>query len=154
MRNATLLLLFCFAACAGAFPKMLPGQIYSKNGTMLQFQIERAYRTGSMQAFNAATGEQFKGQYVGIIRQQTAVSFGSGSANTNYFSLNRGGSANTSVFGNQITNVSSNIAEAKGFLRGDRGTILNCQMTIETGLMPHGLGVCTDNHNADYQLQF
>ena len=46
------------SACAGG---MIPGQIYSEQGKVLEFQIEKARRTGAVTAFDPQTGEHYSG---------------------------------------------------------------------------------------------
>jgi hypothetical protein len=52
--------------------------------------------------------------------------------------------------------VSSNIANANAFLKGDKGTMLTCVMKIEGAVVssPHGIGGCNDNLGKKYRLQF
>ena len=62
------------------------------------------------------------------------------------------GDVGLSGFG--ISAVSSNIANATAFLKGDKGTMLNCVMQIEASISPHGIGGCDDNFGKKYRLQF
>jgi hypothetical protein len=108
---------------------MLPGAIYSQNGKVLQFQIETAFHTGAVTASDPSTGERFAGQYVGILEQTTATASGIGSAG----------------YGFAAGSVGSNIADATAYLTGDKGTTLTCEMRIQAGHFPHGIGHCADN---------
>lgn len=57
--------------------------------------------------------------------------------------------------GNYVAIVmGSNIANTNAYLTGDKGTTLNCQMKIEGGFSPHGIGGCTDQRGGRYRLQF
>ena len=56
------------AGCGG----MSTGAIYSANGRMIQFQIEKAHRTGAVLAFDPSSGERFTGTYIGIRQGATA----------------------------------------------------------------------------------
>jgi hypothetical protein len=107
---------------------MIPGKIYSDSGKTLDFEIEKSYGTGRVTARDNITGEQFAGEYVGI-RETTSAT-----------------SSSIGISGNRVANgfgsasVSSNFGNATAFLTGDKGNSLNCQMTIQTGLSPHGIG--------------
>jgi hypothetical protein len=52
------------SACAG---EMLPGNIYSTDGKVMQFEIEKSRGSGAVKAVDASTGEQFAGTYVGVM---------------------------------------------------------------------------------------
>lgn len=121
---------------------MLPGTIYSEQGKVLQFQIEMARRTGAVTAFDPSTGEQFAGTYVGVREGAVASSSAFVSA----------GGATGNAFGS--TAVMSNMANATALLTGDKGSTLTCQMRIEAGLSPHGIGTCRDNRGVNYRVQF
>lgn len=120
----------------------IPGTIYSNDGTVLSFSIQKEFHTGGMKAFNPKTGEAFTGSYVGVLPSAEASSFGLASA---------GGSV---ASGDSFTTVRSNMANARGFLHGDKGTMMTCRMQIQAGISPHGIGTCTDNHHKHYDLQF
>lgn len=126
------------SACAGG---MLPGNIYSADGKVMQFQIEKAYRSGAVTAADPSTGEQFSGTYVGILPGATQTS-----------SAVISGNASLSGFG--TSSIRSNIANATAFLQGTKGTMLNCTMQIEASISPHGIGGCDDNFGRKYKLQF
>jgi hypothetical protein len=135
------------SAC-GSTGIMLPGSIYSNDGKVLQFEIEKASRTGAVKALDPATGEQFSGTYVGLMPTVTATSSAmiSGASTT-------GRHVNASGFG--VNSVSSNIANTTAYLKGDKGTMLNCTMEIEAAIgSPHGIGGCDDNFGKKYRLQF
>lgn len=129
------------SACAAA-GGMIPGTIYSSSGKTLQFEIEKAHRTGAVKAVDPSTGERFSGTYVGIMERisGTSTAFVSGQ---NRFA---------SGFG--TASIGSNIANATAYLKGDKGTMLTCRMRIEAGISPHGIGGCDDNRGGKYQLQF
>lgn len=136
-----LILIAPLSACA-VIGSWLPGQIYSNNGTMMTFAIQSAFHSGGMRAYNPKTGERFTGSYVGISPGASETSFGTMS----------GGSG--VVSGSEIGVVRSNVANATGFLHGTKGTMMTCEMQIQRGLYPHGIGTCTDNHHVKYHLQF
>lgn len=130
--------LLCSCSAGG----MIPGSIYSNDGRVIPFEIEKAHRTGAITARDPVTGEQFTGSYVGVKERvdiatsgtviqgrAVATGFGSGSAG-------------------------SNIANATAFLKGDKGSMLNCEMKIEAGYAPHGIGSCQDDQGRPYRLQF
>jgi hypothetical protein len=126
--------------------QMLPGNIVAEEGDVLDFQIEVAKRSGKVAASNPRTGEQFSGKYVGILERVTSFSSGYAQAS------GLGSSVTASGFGS--ASAGSNIANATAFLKGNKGTTLNCEMQIEAGLNPHGIGQCTDQGGARYRLQF
>lgn len=132
------MLALALAGCAGT---MLPGKLYAlKDATVLEFQIQTSYGSGSMTATNPKTGEKFTGQYTGIYHGQK-------SAFTNV-SDNRGNSATVTSF-SPPTN-----ATAKGVLMGDMGTVIELFMEIQPGIKPRGNGEGVDNHGQRYQVQF
>jgi hypothetical protein len=124
------------SACAGG---MIPGQIYSEQGKVLEFQIEKARRTGAVAAFDPQTGEHYAGNYVGILEAVGGSSVTVSSA----------GNVGATSFG-----LGSNIANATAYLTGDKGSMLNCEMKIEASISPHGIGGCTDQRGGKYRLQF
>lgn len=126
--------------------QMLPGTIVAEDGDVLDFQIEVAKRSGKVAASNPRTAEQFSGTYVGILERVTSFSSGYAQAS------GMGGSVTASGFGS--SRASSNIGNASAFLKGNKGTTLNCEMQIEAGLNPHGIGQCTDQRGGRYRLQF
>jgi hypothetical protein len=121
---------------------MLPGNLYTQDGRILDFAIQKEPRSGNVTAFDSPTQEHFSGTYVGILELTRTSSSG--------LITNGGGFAVGSAAG--VTG--SNIADATAFLRGDKGSVLTCSMRIEAGVSPHGLGTCTDNHGSSYRLQF
>jgi hypothetical protein len=127
------------SGCAGG---MIPGKIYSDNGKVLDFEIEKSYGTGGVTARDNTTGEQFAGEYVGI--RETI------SANSSSVAM----SGNRVATGFGSGSVSSNMANATAFLTGDKGNSLNCQMTIQAGISPHGIGDCFDKNGFKYHVQF
>lgn len=129
---------FLLAGCGG----MIPGKIYSDSGKVLDFEIEKSTGTGRVTARDPATGEQFSGEYVGI--RETV------SANSSSVAFSGNGMA--TGFGSGT--VSSNMANATAFLSGDKGSSLNCQMTIQAGFSPHGIGDCFDKNGVKYHVQF
>jgi hypothetical protein len=61
------------AGCASTGPAVnantkTPGKLHLQNGRMLQFELEKASPSGDVRAFDAVSGEHFKGQYVGDAR--------------------------------------------------------------------------------------
>ena len=133
---------------------MLPGTIYSQDGKVLSFQIEKAYRTGAVTALDPATGERFSGTYVGILERTTTLSSSFLSGQTNVAGTGFAGTATSTASGFGTGSVGSNIANATAYLAGDKGTVLTCEMLIEAGFSPHGIGKCSDNKGKNYRLQF
>ena len=125
-------------ACGG----MIPGTIYSSEGKVMPFEIEKAQRTGAVRANDPSSGEKFVGTYVGIMER----------IDVNSSSTVVSGSVVASGFGRG--SIGANTANATAYLKGDKGTMLNCEMKIEAGLSPHGIGACDDNYGKKYKLQF
>jgi hypothetical protein len=127
------------SGCAGG---MIPGKIYSDSGKVLDFEIEKSRGTGRVTALDNTTGEQFAGEYVGI--RETISSTNSG--------VILSGNRTTNGFGSST--VSSNMANATAFLTGNQGGSLTCQMAIQAGISPHGIGDCVDKAGVKYHVQF
>jgi len=121
---------------------MLPGQIYSESGDILEFFIEKAPRSGGVTAYNPKTNESFNGRYVGILQEITSSSVGFAST----------GRSSAFVLGD--SSLSSNIGNTTAYLKGDKGTMLTCKMQIEVGFSPHGIGTCEDQKLKPFRLQF
>ena len=113
----------------------MPGNIISTQGKTLSFEIERAHRSGAVTAFDPSTDERFVGNYVAIVNSVSSAAY-------------------SPLAGWGVARTTSNVANATAFLRGDKGSVLNCDMQIEGGFNPHGIGQCTDNHAENYRLQF
>jgi len=62
------------AGCASLGPATTgtktPGKVSSKNGRLLQFEIEKGSPSGAVRAFDADSGEHFTGQYAGDAKAQ------------------------------------------------------------------------------------
>jgi hypothetical protein len=107
----------------------------------MEFAIQTSYGSGTMTAFNPATGERFSGQYTGIYK-------GGGTSQGVY--TDSWGFATGSV----TTQQAPTGAVAKGVLIGDKGTVINVSMDIQPGDRPTGFGEGTDNNGVKYQVQF
>jgi hypothetical protein len=127
------------AGCSG---DLIPGTIYSNDGKVMPFQIEKARRTGTAHATDPTTGEKFTGTYVGILER----------IDIETSSVAVAGTASASGFGRG--SLAPNTANATVYLKGDKGTMLTCDMKIEAGISPHGIGACDDNYGKKYRLQF
>ena len=130
------------AAQGPAMGDMLPGTLYTQDGRVLDFAIQKAPRSGAVTAFDATAQESFSGTYVGVLESTTANSSGL-ATNGRDFAVGAASAA-----------VGSNMADATAFLRGDKGAMLTCTMRIEAAVYPRGLGTCKDNHGGIYRLQF
>lgn len=136
---------FVLAGCLGA-GRMLPGNIIAETGDVLDFEIETAYRSGAVTASNPRTGETFGGRYTAIV--DTTYSRSTNQVNV----YGAAGSVTGTGFG--TTAQRSSIGNASAFLRGDRGTTLNCTIQIEASIRPTGIGTCQDQRGLRYRLQF
>lgn len=126
--------------CSGG---MIPGSIYSNDGRVLSFEIEKAQRTGAVKAKDPTTGETFTGTYVGV-RERVDVAT-SGTAISGWVVASGFGTGS----------AQSNMANATAYLKGNKGSMLNCRMRIEAAFFsPHGLGSCVDKQGRKYRLQF
>ena len=134
----TLFLAVGLAGCGG----MIPGQIYTEQGKMLNFQIERSRGAGAVSAYDASTGEHYSGNYVALRQSVAGMS-------TAFVQ-----SGNASATGTSFTGMASNMATSSAYLNGDNGSVLSCDMQIQAGLSPHGIGACTDQTGGKYRLQF
>lgn len=137
MKKSAIMAVFCVALTGCG--TMIPGSIYTADGKVMSFEIEKAFNTGRVAATDPVTNERFDGTYVGVRDTRTAVST----------TFNDEGNARFSV-----NSASSNLANATAYMKGDRGTMLTCSMAIEAGLSPHGIGTCQDNKGGQYRLQF
>lgn len=146
-KNAIILLIssFILTGCLGA-GRMLPGNIIAETGDVLDFEIETAYRSGAVAAANPRTSERFAGRYTAIVD----TTYSRSTSQVNVFGA--AGSVTGTGFG--TTAQRSSIGNASAFLRGDRGTTLNCTMQIEAGIRPTGIGTCQDQRGLRYKLQF
>lgn len=150
--SALAVLLALLSACASGPPPvtgpvMIPGRIYClKDGSELQFAIERSSGLGTMTAFNPVTGERFTGTYSAMITEGGGVE--------------QSTMANTwgTTTGTMSTVKAATKAEGRGVLRGDKGTVINLRMDIRPSyhpqINPSGFGEGTDNNGLGYQVQF
>lgn len=88
-----------------------------------------------MVGVHPATGEKFTGEYTATRDAAVAVS------------------------GGAIASASSLSAKGLGVLVGDKGTVLDCELGINSGDFierrpPTGVGTCTDQQGRRYRLQF
>jgi hypothetical protein len=153
MKRRLLIALSLGAVLAGC-GSMQQGSIYSDDGKVIPFQIERAYHSGNVTANDPATGEHFTGTYVGVLERTTATtpSVGNGQSNVS----GPAGSAMVANTGSDFTvaPVGSEISYATALFTGDKGTVLTCELKIQAGIEPHGFGDCEGNKGKKYKLQF
>jgi hypothetical protein len=142
-----LLLGGCAAAPRATGPIMIPGRIYClKDGTALEFAVERSNGQGMMTAFNPVTGERFTGTYSAMITEGGATEQ---SVATNFWGQ----------VGPTVTKTSAATrAAGRGVLRGDKGTVIAISVEIKPSYVPHinpsGFGDGIDNNGVKYQVQF
>ncbi len=115
---------------------MLDGTMVAlRDGTVYKFQIERSSGSGAMRATSLSTGEVFTGQYSAKLTS----------------------SASTITSTERRTTLSSTTrmgAEGIGFLRNERGTVIEVVLDIVAGVRPTGNGEGRDNSGNRYQIQF
>jgi hypothetical protein len=139
---ALALLAGCATSPTGGDGTLLDGKLISlADGVVMPFQIERSRAVGAVKAQNPMTGEKFEGQYSG--RFTDAVS---GS------SVSSSGPSGTHQSTLRLSHGSG--AEARGFLKGDKGTLITLDLDIVPGFRPHGTGDGLDNKGQRYQIQF
>lgn len=123
----------------------LPGQITSlSDGVTLPFRIEKKFAwggsaTGGVAATHPDTGERFTGTYSAILPS----SHGTG----RLYSPSTG-------WATAQTTQRSQTANAIATLKGDKGTVIQLELQIQSGFRPHGIGSGSDNQNRRYQVQF
>jgi len=78
-------------------------------------------------AKNSKTGESFSGTYTGVSDAALVPKVGV---------------------------VHSLRANAAATLLGDKGTVIQCQIDIQKGYTPRGIGQCMDNKQVAYSLSF
>ena len=160
-RIIVFLMLIAIAGCAAGLNTgrnikigdMLPGEIISlKDGTRLTYEIQftsSAQGRGTMTAFNPASKESFQGQYRVILT--------GGGSSTGVVRDSWGWTAGT------VTTTSDPRASARGFLKGDKGTVIDVSLDLtpvksnaQDGVFFFfsGQGTGTDNHSDRYQVYF
>jgi len=161
LRIIALLMLIAVAGCATGpstgrnikIGDMLPGEIISlKDGTKLTYEIQftsSAQGRGTMTAFNPVSKESFQGQYRVILT--------GGGSSTGVVRDSWGWTSGT------VTTTSDPKAAARGFLKGDKGTVIDVSLDLtpvksnaQDGVFFFfsGQGAGTDNHNDRYQIYF
>ncbi len=156
-----LLMLIAVAGCATGLSTgrsikigdMLPGKMFSlKDGTELRYEIQftsSIQRTGTMTAFNPVSNESFQGQYRTILT--------GGGSSTGVVKDSWGWTTGT------VKTSSDPRATARGILKGDKGTVIDVSLDLESVksnadegafFFFHGQGTGTDNHDVHYQIQF
>jgi len=124
----------------------LPGTLTRSDAVKLSFRIEKKFARrgraeGGVAATDTASGEKFRGTYVGLME---AGRF-------------RSGQIRDSVgfpVGTSNSYESSRNATAISTLKGDQGTVIQLTLQIVAGWSPHGIGSGTDNKGRTYQVQF
>ena len=132
---------------------MLPGEMFSlKDGTELRYEIQftsSIQKIGTMTAFNPVSNESFQGQYRTILT--------GGGSSTGVVRDSWGWTTGT------VKTSSDPRATARGILKGDKGTVIDVSLDLESVkgnadegafFFFHGQGTGTDNHDVHYQIQF
>ena len=133
---------------------MQQGTIYSEDGKVIPFQIEGAIHSGKVTANDPSTGENFTGTYVGVLERTTATAPNSGNGQGNPFGTAGSSQFNANDSDFTFAPAGSSITNASALITGDKGTVLTCEMKIQAGIEPHGLGNCEGNKGKKYKLQF
>jgi len=92
--------------------------------------MEFSRHGGTMRGTNPTTGETFAGEYTATREKAIATAAG------------------------VTASASSLTATGLGVLIGDKGTVLDCEININSGYVPTGVGTCTDQQGRRYRLQF
>ena len=118
--------------------RTFPGKMFSlKDGTELTFSMQHGNGSGTFTAFNPVSNENFTGQYTEII-------IGKGESQSDI--KNNWGSTTGSI----TTKSSGSGTKMKGFLKGDKGTVINLDIEMT---YPTGVGEGVDNYGVHYQIQ-
>lgn len=127
MRTLFILAFFLqLTACSSS----ISGQIRDvSNNAVLPMTIETGFNSGSITATNPETNERFHGTYKAA-RSRIKIISKNSDANDN------------------------NPVPAIAVLNGSAGTIITCDMDIDPGLRPTGIGRCQDNKNNNYVVDF
>lgn len=128
-----------FSGCVGG---MLNGKMYRvKDGNEFPFQIQTSYGSGKLKAEDPSTGEKFEGQYTGQYQ-------GGGSSSSTVYD------SRMQRLGTVDTYTPPTRANARGILKGDKGTVIQIYLDITPGIRPRGSGEGIDNKGGLYQVQF
>jgi len=104
-----------------------------QDGATILLQMRFSQMGGHMVGTHPVTEERFEGDYTANPERAVAQAGG------------------TSVAAQSLT------APGSGVLVGNKGTVLDCQLTINAGTIfyhPTGTGTCTDQKGLRYRLQF
>ena len=132
-RFALLALIVCVAGCASLKSN---GRLVSlADGSTIVLQMEFSGSGGTMIGTHPVTGERFSGDYAATM------------------------SGTKGVVGSIGVAVRNTAGQGAGVLRGDRGTILHCEINVSAGNKllrrpPTGHGTCVDQQGQRYHLQF
>ncbi|WP_404422974.1 hypothetical protein [Nibricoccus sp. IMCC34717] len=127
--------LMCLAlvGCVGI---PLKGRMYDvQTGEQMEFVIHTSFGNGKMTASDPRTGETFEGEYSGIIDRSGVVT---GTVNNKPVLLHTG----------------NGHANARGILRGSKGTVIQVVLDIKPGARPRGNGEGVDQRGNRYQIHF
>jgi hypothetical protein len=124
--SAIFMVSFLVVACAvTSMGEMLPGSIYREDGVLLEMKIEVSRGYGKMTAVDTKSGEAFKGTYSAM-----RAGYSPGMSKLEPW------------------------ANAVGTLIGNSGTVLECQLEIQTSVYVaniHGKGIAVDRDGRKYQ---
>ena len=134
-RTSRILMLLMFGILSGCIGKVSTGTIYSlDDGTMSPVEVRKDVIDGTIRFTNLKTGEFFSGTY---------SKAGNNAADSQ---------AMSAIAANP--NLQAVSADAVAILTGNRGTILNCSLTLQDGYSHHGMGNCADKDGNSYRLTF
>lgn len=122
---------------------MMPGKIFSlSDGRTIQTMIEispASHPAGRMTALDPKSSEAFDGSYTCVL----------GSTVVERQQYDGWGGSQT------VQSVeTSNVAPCTAVLVGNKGLVLNIQMTVRAGNPPVGTGTADDNRGRKYTLMF
>ena len=117
------------------------GDLHLPDAADHALKIERSRGTGGLWATNPKTGERLKGQYTGRYEDG-----GSSTAEVRNNATGATGTVNT------YSPPTS--ANARGYLRGDKGTVIDVYLDITPGIIPRGTGEGIDNKGNRYRVSF
>jgi hypothetical protein len=132
---AWFLLSLIFGLLPGCIGAVNTGTIYSlDDGAMFPVEVRKDVIDGTIRFTNLKTGEFFSGTYSKAGGSATDVQ------------------AMTSVAANP--NLQAVGADTVAILTGNRGTVLNCTLSLQDGYGHHGMGNCADKAGNSYRLNF
>jgi hypothetical protein len=143
--TAILLLPILLSGCPGT-ERIREAHLYNlTTGEVAPTQFTDAGRGKGTVAVTLASGEQFKGEYVTVLTEES--SWGS------IYASVYGRGALTTASGTQRSRSQSSQQYGTAIATGDKGTIIQCEYVMSLRNRA-GTGACEDNHKVKYKVMF